>query len=355
MLVCAAVLGLIAPVVAQTWSEPFNHNEAHPRVNGLPAPGSNGNFTHPFTPWATTSYLGTPPPVFFSPGQPIVDAPQVLPFYGWPQPGQNGQNFNAVHMALIPKGPYRGMVIVWNRDERVAAYKPAAIQPAGSYWSFQPYAIVDPTDSLPANGVRYRNFLLPIGEFPIAGTPPILAGDIFCSGHTWSRFGDLIVVGGTDYWIDPVLGIQFVGGRLTFAWNPRLAIGPWPQVGPLGQVYSFYDSTQLNGRWEGGPDLEHPRWYATATATHRLTRQTAASGPAGARQRILVGGGIETVPPAQPSWSLDARNSYEALVVDAEVQPQASGLRAFTCFGWSLTRVPCRMPHGLSCHEVASK
>ena len=148
----------------------------------------------------------------------IYDPPGVVAGYGWPQRAPTPQlpstrNFNAVHMALIPKGPYRGMVIVWNRDERILSSQapPGLSQTAGSWVAYQPYAIVDPAD-VPLGGIRYRNFLLPIGEFS-STTLPTYAQDLFCSGHAWSPFGDLIIVGGTDYQVGPPV---FHGGRLTY-------------------------------------------------------------------------------------------------------------------------------------------
>lgn len=123
-------------------------------------------------------------------------------------------------MSVIPKGPYRGMVIVWNRDEYVLAEYPIG---AGTVTSFQPYAILDPAD-VPLGNVRYRNFLLPVGQWPITTLHP---QDIFCSGHAWSQYGDLIVVGGTDYWVQGTGGPYYSGGRLTFVWNPRRVIGDW--------------------------------------------------------------------------------------------------------------------------------
>ncbi|MBL8729086.1 MAG: DUF1929 domain-containing protein [Planctomycetes bacterium] len=219
-------------------------------------------------------------------------------------------------MALIPKGPYRGMVFVMNRDERVIAEWPVG---GGTRYVFQCYAIVDPGSNL-LGGIRCRNFLLPIAAYgPVGGPLPTAPAvqDLFCSGHAWSPFGDLIVVGGTDYL--PSGGAGYHGGILTYAWNPRLAVGAWP----LGGGGQFYDPTSplvFFGLWQRGPDLQHRRWYPTATLTHRLSRAPAANPLSPPRERMLVFGGTEAVPalPSPLPPALEARNSYEALVIEGE-------------------------------------
>ncbi len=308
-----AGIGLAEPAVAQTWSPPFNHNQAH---------AGYGDYSHPYSPWNSTDYpVSYPTPA----GTPIVDPHGLLSTTGWPQPAvAGGKNFNAVHMSLIPKGPYRGMVIVWNRDERVIAGWPLS-NPVLT--AFQPYAIVDtadvPAEDPPGSGirVRYRNFLLPVGQASDE--------DLFCAGHAWSPYGDLIVVGGTDYILSSP---SYHGGRLTFVWNPRRPIGSWPFQTGLGS--QFYLPRQpgtlqgFDGLWVQGPSLVKERWYPTATLTHRMSRRTA---EAGALQqdleRIVVLGGTKTSPAPLPQVLDEARNSYEALVVETESIAGSHGLR----------------------------
>jgi hypothetical protein len=198
-------LALLAlPVAAQgTWTPPFNHNEAH----GAPGAGI-ATWSHPYAPWGA-QVVQTVPMSQSSAWSPtaglIPPAGMTLyPVWQWPS------RFNAVHMALIPKGRYRGMVLVWDSDPVLANHPPQfASTPANQYLSFQPYAIIDPADSptvwdpLPGGNqaFRYRNFLLPMSNL-FAPTPTSGAPDgwtLFCSGHAWSPFGDLVVAGGTIF------------------------------------------------------------------------------------------------------------------------------------------------------------
>jgi hypothetical protein len=209
------------------------------------------------------------------------------------------------------------MVLVWNIDPVLAwANPPIAGIPNLSaptppftyvYQSYQAYSIIDPAE-VPLGNIRYRNFLVPLGEYPTLSVPPpapppgTFAQNFFCAGHAASSFADLIVVGCTDW-----LGVQPNGGTLTYAFNPRLEPS-WPNTNPRVPLYPGY-----SGHWTKGPDLDQKRWYATALLTHRLSR--ASGGVSLPRERMLVFGGSETV----PASSTDASNiTYEALIIDAE-------------------------------------
>jgi hypothetical protein len=213
------------------------------------------------------------------------------------------------------------MVLVWNVSA-VAARDPSFAPPhdANTWRSFQPYAIIDPAD-IPTTGdatdppVRYRNRLLPIGV-PIGINPVLgilLPSDVFCSGHTWSNFGDLIVVGGTQFMP------SFIGATLTYARNPHAAVQNYP-----GTIVPMYSGA---GLWVAGSPLDQPRWYPTAVLTHPLSR-TNPTGPA--REVVFVLGG-SSVDPAlagctpngatQPSW-----NSIEGLVINARADAGNQGI-----------------------------
>lgn len=230
---------------------------------------------------------------------------------GWPG------SFEAVHLSLIPKGPYQGMVLVWDIIPVVAKDPPGMPALGPNQWrSFQAYAIIDLADTpliaTPNDpAVRYRNFLLPMDP------PVILPGsttDLFCSGHTWSPFGDLIVVGGTTF--TP----GFLGARFTYAWNPDRLIGAYP--GSL--TYFPYPGF---GLWEPGPLLQKDRWYPTATLTHPLQR-TFGGTPPRQREVVLVMGGSEIDPGLAGTGFQSTWNSFESLIVDARATPGNSGLVA---------------------------
>src|SRR5688572_2166404 len=93
-----AAIVTIAAVRAQgSWSDPFNH---------LAVP--NASATDHLIPFG--GYLNA--------NISYYTWPLNGKTYRWPaaEPSANNRMFNAVHMALIPKGPYQGMVLVWNTD-----------------------------------------------------------------------------------------------------------------------------------------------------------------------------------------------------------------------------------------------
>ena len=87
---------------------------------------------------------------------------------GWPAPG--GPMFNAVHMCLIPKGPHRGKVLVWDRRLILAKTPGFVTQGPDDYYSLQPWAIVDP-DPQPG-AMQFESFLLPIEPATVMGGMP---------------------------------------------------------------------------------------------------------------------------------------------------------------------------------------
>lgn len=248
----------------------------------------------------------------------IYTHPVTGQVYEWPQPATAGSSeFNGLHMSLIPKGRYRGMVFVWGTSPVLADHPPSYVAPQGPLpallanerMSFQPYAIVDPADTPTVTdpGInipfRFRNFLLPLGIYN-TNAPQFFAQDLFCAGHAWSPFGDLIVAGGTDF--TPA----FYGADRTFAFNPRRDTENYPLVPGVNMYPGFV------GLWVPGPDLEDKRWYPTMTLTHRYQRTINGANPNG-REVVVVSGGsndnVNNTQAANPTW-----NSYEALVIDDE-------------------------------------
>ena len=73
----------------------------------------------------------------------------------------------AGHLALIPKGPFRGHLLAWNWMRGITGKQ---------HWS-----IIDPVNQ------TFQNFTLPM---------PPGEGELFCAGHAWTKDGDLFVAGG---------------------------------------------------------------------------------------------------------------------------------------------------------------
>lgn len=144
-----------------------------------------------------------------------------------------GDRFIAVHASLVPKGPHRGEILVWNYYGN---------QPQ-TRW-IQAWSLVDVSGPGPASFTN-GELLLPGGE-----------GDLFCAGHAWTAEGDLFVAGGTMIYEEEGHH-AWIGGRLAFLYRPDQG---------------------TDGDWERQPDLLLPRWYPTVTML--------------ADGRMLVSGGL---------------------------------------------------------------
>jgi len=192
------------PLVQGVWEDPFNHQ-------------GTSQFTHtPPTPWTLHPNEGIP---------------------------VNGQAFKAAHMALIPvdtPGPHPnhlGHVIVWDQNEATE-----------SATSLQRWAIVDP------EGQQFWNYNLALPGTNAPSTTPNynVDGDLFCSGHSWTKNGRLFVAGGSIY-KDNLDHLDLVfGARLTWLWKPEdyddttASDHGWYQNSPLAQS-RYYPSVTLLG------------------------------------------------------------------------------------------------------------
>ncbi|MCU0865331.1 MAG: galactose oxidase early set domain-containing protein [Planctomycetes bacterium] len=250
------------------------------------------------------------------PPNPPVVPPAGEPggLYGWAGEEFVAGRFNAIHMCLIPKGPYRGHVLVWNRHAVVL--RPGNGFDPNNFWAFQAWSIVNPSVNAPAP--RFRNYLLPIGPVTLPpgvtlpdATNPIDVADLFCTGHAWSHRGDLIVAGGATfrYRFNLAPGFPVIqqwdetGARFVLEFNPSAAVAPFP-----GQPTPFYSGSADFGRWRFSPDqLQLDRYYPTVTVTHGLSRtqQTPTV--------IVAGGGDPLAAPTNPLT--DPLNTYEAFRV----------------------------------------
>lgn len=162
------------------------------------------------------------------------DAPFTHDLTGF---GPGAVPFEAVHLALIPRGSQRGKVLAWD-----------LVGPQPSAARDQRWSIVDARAEPPL----FRNSEL---------TLPAGAGDFFCAGHAWTSDGRLLVAGGTEEYPDrDDHDHDFItGGRLLYLYDPG-----------FGEL----------GRWTRQLDLAVDRWYPTVLAT--------GSG------ELIVAGGLDT-------------------------------------------------------------
>lgn len=264
-LIASLALAALSPGQGN-WSMAFNHND------GVSTPSANA--TNPYAPFQSAPFTGLGITLPFPPS---VDL--SLP------------SFNGAHMALIPKGPHRGKILVWNIQPVIATP-----QPANVLWAFQAFSIIDPA---PNAVPRFRNFLLPIEPVQTGPNGPF-GSDLFCAGHAWSPFGDLIVVGGTSW--SGSLG-QFAA-NLTWVFDPNQTVQPF-----LASA-SLYPNDV--GLWVQGPSLDNPRYYPTATLTHRLQRFGLTT-----ETMLVLGGSIAVGGPGSVNHTW---NSFEALRVVGQPQ-----------------------------------
>lgn len=213
--------------------------------------------------------------------------------------------FNALHMSLIPVGSHRGRVLVWDGGETVGEAAPFA--PAGQFWNFQRYSIVDP---ITPTGTRFYNYFLPIEPW----TFPLSVFDLFCAGHAWSPFGYLVVAGGTEQ--TPA----DLGAKLLFTFDPRFDNAPFGGgAGP-----SLYPNA-TGTRWDrAGFDLNVDRYYPTTTLARRFPR-TVPNQPSlpPTLETMLVMGGVKD---ANLPHGQAAENTYEALILTDALIPTATRL-----------------------------
>jgi len=251
--------------------------------------------------------------------------------FGWGEWIISGQplatgKFNAIHMSLIPKGPYRGHVLVWNRYPVYVDVGPTYSQGTGSgqYWACQAWSIVNPDPNAPAP--RFRNFLLPMT--PAGNTQPSLGvqvagATVFCSGHAWSPAGELVVAGGDEFlWVPGVGLTEAVGAKWLFLFVPSRLSAPFPVGTPTGPLYPGEFGAWLRAP---GPqantylELAVDRYYPTVMLTHRLSRLGGV-----VETMIVAGGSVPTAAITVPGpGGDDPQNTYESYIVRASSSTQA--------------------------------
>ena len=167
--------------------------------------------------------------------------------------------FNAVHMALIPQGLYRGRVLVWDYVQGCVGQRQrwSLLNVSATAWppTFQNY-----------------DLSMPSGQ-----------GDLFCAGHAWTKEGLLFVAGGTTQWPPP----NFVGANLAYLFNPAL-------------IQAQGTANAGNAPWLQQPSMSGSRWYPTVTL---LGGNPPGAAPGQDDNTLIVSGGTD---------QLNApRNDYE--------------------------------------------
>lgn len=143
------------------------------------------------------------------------------------------------HAALIPYGPYRGMVLMWRAPRNVPPDPPQT-----ESWIFNPAA---PT------------VLLKVEQD--------LESDIFCSAMSWDRDGQLVVAGGAPGGVSaPTEAYRYFPSLLRHPpkyelpfdpCNPALVVGaPWRDAGDMS-IGRYYPTliTLLRGDIVGTPTI----------------------------------------------------------------------------------------------------
>jgi hypothetical protein len=132
--------------------------------------------------------------------------------------------FDAIHSSLIPKGPHRGHVMMFNH----IVYTGTGV----GQTRVITYTIVD---------TQTQQFW----DHVVCLAPDL--GDLFCAGHTWNANGDLVLAGGTTMHRIDVVQPYFGGAKLLYVWQPPTTLG-------------------APGTWVQGPPLDDFRWYPSLVA-----------------------------------------------------------------------------------------
>ncbi len=170
--------------------------------------------------------------------------------------------FNAVHVALIPHGPYQGWVLAWDHGN-------------GTVATSQRWSLINPSaTNWPPTCMNYELAMPPGG------------GDLFCAGHAWTKEGLLMVVGGTSTWPDPAAGTGFLGENLTYLFDPALVVPPGPApAGTMGPG---------DVPWVLQLPMAQRRWYPT------VTLMGVGNPPSADDNCMIVAGGTRGTVPGAP-------------------------------------------------------
>ena len=168
---------------------------------------------------------------------------------------------NALHSCVIPVGPHRGEVLVWDGNLHGIGVRQK-----------QPWSIVNPSWQPFGPGYRFHNGILLMPT----DAQGVVLGELFCAGQCWMPDGRLLVAGGTRRYPSGSQG--WGGSKLVYQWDPD------DQNGLFGST------------WTKQSDLYVERWYPTVLydATDFW--------------RAIIAGGTDS----SGSAPMQPRNSYES-------------------------------------------
>jgi hypothetical protein len=202
-----------------------------------------------------------------------------------------GQRFGVVHACLIPSGPHRGEVLVWDGNHTLIGTR-----------AYQPWSIVNPYFPGPnpfvaggGSAYRFHNATLqmPAGE-----------GELFCNGQRWMADGRLFAAGGTRVYpfAATINGVDYppVNTGMPEMWEGAKLVYQWDATPTASDPF---------GKWYRMADLEVERWYPTVA-----TEGTSAD-------RALIVGGTDF-----DGVSMPVVNNYESYRVAYNAQPTPSVL-----------------------------
>lgn len=287
--VCACV----APLHAQgggSWSDGFDH--------ATTGPAALNDYLSPFS------------------GQPGYVAPPSSGWWSWGYYFEREGKYQPVHMALIPKGPHQGKVLIW--DEWPVILNPGTnLDPQDRFWYCQTWSIVDPSDP---SDPKFLNYLLPLGPASLPGgnvdQTQVEIESLICAGHAWSQHGDLVVAGGTRATIDavayppgyPTSVINAEAPKFLFLFDPARASQQFPGQLSTTSLYAAHV-----GWWQAAPPTDEllvGRWYPTVTLSQVLSRINPPTGG----EVVIVSGGNDFL-------TGEALNTYESYVVRRSNDP----------------------------------
>ncbi|MEO6597229.1 MAG: galactose oxidase-like domain-containing protein [Planctomycetota bacterium] len=185
-----------------------------------------------------------------------------------------GQRFQAIHTNLIPSGPYRGCLLVWD----------GTLTQVGTR-SYQPWAVVNPYGAngnpfVPGGGSAYtfHNAVLQMDPTQ-TGPQQTLAGvgELFCADERWTADGRLFVAGGTRaYPPIPGTGLPLFNSTVNFAWEGARVVYQWDPMPSPNNPFGTW--------WKMLLDMQAERWYPTVTSDGSL------------ENRFLILGGTDILP-----------------------------------------------------------
>lgn len=208
------------------------------------------------------------------------------------------KRFYPIHAALIPKGPFQGCVLVWEKGDQGLCRTYVNFPTSYDAHADQRWAIFDPRTSPPTiHKFAWRIRVSDAAQPPCQSTNPQGHQALFCSGHCWLPDGQLLVAGG-DYWLAGTYpqgtvcsaNTVYAGSRMLAIFNPddvdltapRLQTANGPGLG------SPWTSRSAAGPAGAALALREARWYPSVTmmAPAALTQQSPFV-------YISVAGGIE--------------------------------------------------------------